>query len=153
MLQSGISTISLMASIQPTKLIASVTTTATTLAILLMQQSALTLTWSTGVAGRDRGNINKQNIYSSWVQAGYTLYNDDKFKVDASVAGAFALNNYKENDGANFYGKTTGINDVRLGCTYKLKIGNHPLPITSQAMWNPEANKGYFRVAVNLLDL
>ena len=59
----------------------------------------------------------------------------------------------KENDGANFYGKTTGINDVRLSCTYKLKIGNHPLPITSQAMWNPEANKGYFRVAVNLLDL
>lgn len=113
----------------------------------------LTLTWSTVVAGRDRGNINKQNIYSSWVQAGYTLYNDDKFKVDASVAGAFALNNYKENDGANFYGKTTGINDVRLSCTYKLKIGNHPLPITSQAMWNPEANKGYFRIAVNLLDL
>lgn len=113
----------------------------------------LTLTWSTVVAGRDRGNINKQNIYSSWVQAGYTLYNDDKFKVDASVAGAFALNNYKENDDANFYGKTTGINDVRLSCTYKLKIGNHPLPITSQAMWNPEANKGYFRVAVNLLDL
>ena len=41
MLQSGISTISLMASIQPTRLIASVTTTATTLAILLMQQSAM----------------------------------------------------------------------------------------------------------------
>ena len=163
MLQSGISTISLMASIQPIRLIASVTTTATTLAIFIDAAISydfgarcnipLTLTWSTVVAGRDRGNINKQNIYSSWVQAGYTLYNDDKFKVDASVAGAFALNNYKENDGANFYGKTTGINDVRLSCTYKLKIGNHPLPITSQAMWNPEANKGYFRVAVNLLDL
>ena len=117
--------------------------------------------FSDGIYSTDKayriGNYNCHNtghfIYSSWVQAGYTLYNDDKFKVDASVAGAFALNNYKENDDANFYGKTTGINDVRLSCTYKLKIGNHPLPITSQAMWNPEANKGYFRVAVNLLDL
>lgn len=113
----------------------------------------LTLTWATVIAGRDRGALNKQNIYSSWVQAACTLYDDENFKVDASVAGAFALNNYDENDGAHFYGKSAGINDVRLGCTYKLKIGKHPLPITSQAMWNPEANKGYFRVAINLLDL
>ena len=44
------------------------------------------------------------------------------------------------------------MNDVRLGCTDKLKVGKANLPITSQMMWNPEANKGYFRVAINLLD-
>ena len=113
----------------------------------------LSLTWTTLLAGRDRGTADKQNIYSSWVQAAYTLYEDDQFKVDASVGGAFALHNYKENTNDNFYGKSNGINDIRLSCTYKLKIAKHDLPITSQAMWNPEANKGYFRVAVNLLDL
>ncbi|MCI1291341.1 MAG: hypothetical protein LKG50_03080, partial [Prevotella sp.] len=113
----------------------------------------LSLTWTTLLAGRDRGTADKQNIYSSWVQAAYTFYEDDQFKVDASVGGAFALHNYKENTNDNFYGKSNGINDIRLSCTYKLKIAKHDLPITSQAMWNPEANKGYFRVAVNLLDL
>lgn len=113
----------------------------------------LTLTWSTVLAGRDRGALNKQNIYSSWVQAAYTFYEDDTWKVDASVAGMFALNNYDENDGATFYGKSAGVNDIRLSCTYKLKIAKHDFPITSQMMWNPEANKGYFRVAVNLLDI
>ena len=70
-----------------------------------------------------------------------------------SVGGNFALSNYDENDGATFYGKSAGVNDVRLGCTYKLKVGKANLPVTSQMMWNPEANKGYFRVAINLLDI
>lgn len=113
----------------------------------------LSLTWTTLVAGRDRGSEDTRNIYSSWVQAAYTIYENDQFKVDASVAGAFALNNYKGNANDNFYGKSNGVNDVRLSCTYKLKIAKHDFPITSQAMWNPEANKAYFRVAVNLLNI
>ncbi|MGI6233146.1 MAG: hypothetical protein ACOYJF_09915 [Prevotella sp.] len=113
----------------------------------------LKLSWTTLVAGRDRGTADKQNIYSTWVQAAYTIYENDKFKVDASVAGAFALNNYDENENDNFYGKSAGVNDVRLGCTYKLRIAKHPFPITSQVVFNPENNKGYFRVAVNLLNL
>ncbi|MCH4216522.1 MAG: hypothetical protein LKF68_06965, partial [Prevotella sp.] len=85
----------------------------------------LSLTWTTLLAGRDRGTADKQNIYSSWVQAAYTFYEDDQFKVDASVGGAFALHNYKENTNDNFYGKSNGINDIRLSCTYKLKIAKH----------------------------
>lgn len=72
----------------------------------------LTLYWSTIVAGRDRGTANKQNIYSSWVQASYKFYEDEQFRVDGSVAGAFALNNYDENSNDHFYGKSSGINDV-----------------------------------------
>ena len=113
----------------------------------------LTLYWSTILAGRDRGTANKQNIYSSWVQASYKFYEDEQFRVDGSVAGAFALNNYDENANDHFYGKSSGINDVRLGCTYKLKVGKHPMPVTAQGVWNPEANKGYFRVGITLLDL
>ena len=113
----------------------------------------LTLYWSTIVAGRDRGTANKQNIYSSWVQASYKFYEDEQFRVDGSVAGAFALNNYDENANDHFYGKSSGINDVRVGCTYKLKVGKHPMPVTAQGIWNPEANKGYFRVGITLLDL
>ena len=83
----------------------------------------------------------------------YALCMEEMSKVDASVGGNFALSNYDENDSATFYGKSAGVNDVRLGCTYKLKVGKANLPITSQMMWNPEANKGYFRVAINLLDI
>lgn len=113
----------------------------------------LQLTWATIIAGRDRGTFNKQQLYTTWVQAAYTVYENDHWKVDASVAGNFALNNYDENDGKTFYGDNAGINDIRVGATYKLKIGKHPMPITSQMMFNPEANKAYFRVAINLLDL
>lgn len=113
----------------------------------------LTLSWTTLVAGRDRGSLDKQNIYSTFVQASYVFYENEKWKVDGSVGGAFALNGYDEDANDNFYGKSAGVNDVRLGCTYKLKVGKHPMPITSQVMFNPENNKGYFRVAVNLLDL
>lgn len=113
----------------------------------------LQLTWATIIAGRDRGVLNKQQLYTTWVQAAYTVYENDQWKFDASVAGNFALNNYEANDGRTFYGDNAGINDIRLGATYKLKIGKHPMPITSQMMFNPEANKAYFRVAINLLDL
>lgn len=131
----------------------------------------LTLTWATLVQGRDRGNlardargeiVNKdiaKNVYSTFVQASYRLYEDENWNVDASVAAAFALDPYKKElrDAYgiqnNLYGKYAGVNDVRLGATYKLKVGKYTMPVGGQMMWNPEASKAYFRATVTLLDL
>jgi len=117
----------------------------------------LTLTWSTLLVGRDRGAANEQNVYSTWVQAAYRLYDSKDWAIDASVAGAFALNPYDDDkypeEHNNLYGKSAGVNDIRLGATYKLKVGKFNMPVTGQMMWNPEASKAYFRATITLLDL
>lgn len=113
----------------------------------------LRLFWGTILAGRDRGKEDKQNIYSSYVEAAYTVYENQMFKLDTSVGGTLALNNYSANSGANFYGNSAGVNDIRIACTYKLNVGKHPMPITAQTMWNPERNKIYFCASINLLDI
>lgn len=117
----------------------------------------LTLSWATLLVGRDRGAANAQNLYSTFVQASYRLYDSKEWAVDASVAGAFALNPYDKDkypgEANNLYGKSAGVNDVRLGATYKLKVGKYNMPVTGQMMWNPEASKAYFRATITLLDL
>ena len=120
----------------------------------------LTLYWSTIIAGSDRGTTNGEvkdtQRYSTFVQALYTVYENDKFAVTPSVGGNFAFKPTVNDEGKKretFYGNEGGINDVRLNVTYKLKVGNHSLPITATAMWNPQANRGYYGVAVNLLTL
>ncbi|MDD5861168.1 MAG: hypothetical protein PUF37_04835 [Prevotellaceae bacterium] len=117
----------------------------------------LTLSWATLLVGRDRGVANEQNVYSTFVQAAYRIYDSKDWAVDASVGGAFALNPYDKDkypgEQNNLYGKSAGVVDCRLGATYKLKIGKWNMPVTGQMMWNPEASKAYFRASVNLLDL
>lgn len=120
----------------------------------------LTLYWSTIIGGKDRGNTDGEAMdtqrYSTFVQASYKVYEDDKFVVTPSVGGNFAFKPTMNDEGKKretFYGNEGGINDVRLNVTYKLKVGNHEMPITGTAMWNPQANRGYYGVAINLLTL
>lgn len=113
----------------------------------------LTLSWNTVIAGRDRGVTNDHNLYSTYVQAAYKVYEDDNFIITPSVGCNFALNPEKDIKGTFYGDRNFGVNDVRINATYKLKIANHPFPVTTTAMWNPEANKGYFCVSVNLLNL
>lgn len=131
----------------------------------------LTLSWATLVQGRDRGAMSglglskaqekarygyeSKNVYSTFVQASYRIYENEDWNVDASVAAAFALDPYdsKYNENNNLYGKSAGVNDVRLGATYKLKVGKWTMPVGGQMMWNPEANKAYFRAYITLIDL
>lgn len=138
----------------------------------------LSLSWATLVQGRDRGSFSgseltksqekaekgydSQNVYSTFVQASYRFYEDEQWAVDGSVGAAFALNPYDkvevggkkvkvENN--NLYGKSAGVNDVRLGATYKLKVGKWNMPVSGQMMWNPMTSKAYFRASIVLLDL
>ncbi len=120
----------------------------------------LTLSWATIIGGSDRGTTKGEykdtQRYSTFVQASYKVYEDENFVVTPSVAGNFAFKPTINEEGKKretFYGDEGGINDVRLNVTYKLKVGNHEMPITGTAMWNPQANKGFYGVSVNLLSL
>lgn len=117
----------------------------------------LTLSWATLLVGRDRGAANEQNVYSTFVQASYRLYDSKDWAVDASVGGIFALNPYDKDkypgENNNLYGKSAGINDIRLGATYKLKVGKFDMPVSAQMMWNPEASKAYFRASITLINI
>ena len=114
----------------------------------------LTLSWNTVIAGRDRGVTGKKNLYSTFINAAVTAYDSEKWNVTPSVGASFALSPEDGIDG-NFYSADHNFSvvDVRLNVTYKLKIKNYPLPITVGGMWNPDANKGYFRAAVTLVNL
>lgn len=113
----------------------------------------LTLSWNTIIQGRDL-DINKDgeavNAYSSYVQAAYTVYEDENWTVTPSIGGTLKFAG--ETDG-NFYSSDhkVALNDLRLAATYKLHVGNHPMPVTATAMWNPELKRGYMAVSVNLL--
>ena len=120
----------------------------------------LTLTWATVISGSDRGNgkgeAKDTQRYSTWIQASYKVYENDKFVVTPSIAGDFAFKPTYNSEGKKretFYGDEGGINDVRLNVTYKLKIGKYDMPITGTAMWNPQANKGYYGVSMTLVNL
>lgn len=114
----------------------------------------LTLSWNTVIAGRDRGVTGTKNLYSTFINAAVTAYDSEKWNVTPSVGASFALSPEDGIDG-NFYSADHNFSvvDVRLNVTYKLKIKNYPLPITVGGMWNPDANKGYFRAAVTLVNL
>lgn len=115
----------------------------------------LTLSWNTIIQGRDL-DVNKDgkdvNAYSTYVQAAYTVYDDENWTVTPSIGGTFKFQG--ESD-TNFYGgeHKAGINDVRLAATYKLKLGKYNMPVTGTAMWNPELKRGYMAVSVNFLSL
>ena len=101
----------------------------------------LTLSWATLLVGRDRGAANEQNVYSTFVQASYRLYDSKDWAVDASVGGIWII-------------PTVGcVNDIRLGATYKLKVGKFDMPVSAQMMWNPEASKAYFRASITLINI
>ncbi len=111
------------------------------------------LSWNTVIAGRDRGATGDHNLYSTFVNLSVNAYDSEKWNVNPSLGCAFALNPESGNDN-HFYGTHKfSVVDLRCNVTYKLKIKNYPLPITVGAMWNPDANKGYFRAAVTLVNL
>ncbi|MFI3287880.1 MAG: hypothetical protein R3Y61_05310 [Rikenellaceae bacterium] len=106
------------------------------------------LSWSTVVFGRDRGEMNEGNLYSTFCSVEYEFYNRDGWLVDARIGGAFALSN-REN-GANFYGESSGIVELRLRTGYKLKIGNYEVPLSMVMMWNPQSDKAYMQLTAEV---
>ncbi len=104
----------------------------------------LTLSWSTVLFGRDRNIENTENLYSTFCNVEYRIYQRDRWQVDGSVGAAFALND----DGVspNFFGTGPGIVQVMLRAQRKVSIGEYTVPIFIAGMVNPQASKGYLQL-------
>lgn len=114
----------------------------------------LGVSWSTVVFGRDRGELNDKNRYSSYVAMDYPIVRHSKVNVDLGIAGAFALSKNKDADGNkvdnHFYGKSAGIVNINVVFSKTLKLGSYKLPVSAMAMWNPENNYANIQLAFNL---
>lgn len=108
----------------------------------------LLLSWSTVVFGRDRNAANTANKYSTFVYVEYPVYQNRDWRVDAGAGGAFALN--RAGDSTHFFGTTEGIVHVSLRLSRTLTIGNYPLPLHAEGLWNPQSNKAYFQIGAQL---
>lgn len=108
----------------------------------------LKIYYSTIVFGRDRGPLNDNNKYSTFIQLDYPLLSYEGFSLNTSVAGAFS---YKTK--ANFYGDTGGIVDIRLRLAKDITIAGYKLPIYVMPMWNPQASKMNMQFGVTLFSL
>lgn len=109
----------------------------------------LLLSWSTVIFGRDRNLGNTVNKYSTFCYAEYPVYQKDKWRVDAGIGGAFALN--RAGDSSHFYGDTPGIVHATLKITRNLNIGKYEIPLFACALWNPESNQAFFQLGAQLL--
>jgi len=113
----------------------------------------LKLNWNTIIFGRDRGKINEKddgNKYSTFVGASYPVIQNSKVDLDLGAGGAFALRNASGSK-ENFYGKTYGIVHINLTAHRDFIIGNYELPITFNAVWNPQNQKTYLEMAFDII--
>lgn len=84
-------------------------------------------------------SINVQNMH---------LWRKDKWRVDAGIGGAFALN--RAGDSSHFYGDTPAIVHAALKITRNLNIGKWEIPIFTCALWNPQCNQAFFQLGTQL---
>lgn len=108
----------------------------------------LLLSWSTIIFGRDRNVGNTINKYSTFCYAEYPVYKKDRWRVDAGIGGAFALN--RIGDSSHFYGNNPGIVHITLKITRNLNINKWPVPIFACALWNPQCNRAFLQLGIQL---
>ncbi len=119
-----------------------------TLAYRLGDAFPLRLSWSTILFGRDRNEENSENRFSTFCYVEYPIYNQKRWRVDAGLGGAFALNPMGES--ANFYGDESGVVHLSMVISREVEIGKYSLPISFTTMWNPQSDKAYFQLAARL---
>lgn len=67
------------------------------------------------------------------------------------MGAAFALNG--DGSGVNFYGSKSGVVEVNMIVTYRLRLKNYEIPIFSRMMWNPDADDDFFQIGATILTL
>lgn len=114
----------------------------------------LKLSWSTILYGRDRDKQNTKNLYSTFVYGEYSVYDNEYWNVNFSIGVAWALNPDKSQSDSeksyHFYGEAPGVVHLSLNVIYKLRILERDFPVSIMPLWNPQNNKGYFQVGVQL---
>ncbi|MDO4783446.1 MAG: hypothetical protein Q4A09_09560 [Capnocytophaga felis] len=108
----------------------------------------LLLSWSTILFGRDRNKVNTANKYSTFCYLEYPIHKKDLWQVDAGIGGVFALN--KAGDNTNFYGDKAGIVHISLKATYDWTIAKHTVPVHACMMWNPQADRAFFQLGMQV---
>lgn len=125
-----------------------------TVSYTLSEKYPLFVSWSTILYGRDRDVLNSQNRYSTFVYAEYPVWKNESWEVKPGIGAAFALAPGKSLDGqrstVHFYGEEAGIVHIALSTTYQLMLFQHPFPITMMALWNPQSDKGYLQIGIQL---
>lgn len=125
-----------------------------TLSYTISEKLPLFLSWSTILYGRDRDGMNAQNRYSTFVYAEYPVFRNNLWEVRPGIGTAFAFSPGENVDGvstsANFYGDTAGIVHVSLTTIYRLTAFKRDFPITVLALWNPQSDKGYLQIGIQL---
>ena len=111
----------------------------------------LLISWSTIVFGRDRNKENTANKYSTFCYLEYPIYTKSRWHADAGIGGAFALN--KAGSKTNFYGNTNGIVHVLLKVTFDWTLAKHTMPIHACMVWNPQADRAFFQLGIQLFNL
>ena len=125
-----------------------------TLSYTVSKKCPLYISWSTILYGRDRDGLNVRNRYSTFVYTEYPVFRNGLWEVKPGIGGAFAFAPGKDANGisssTNFYGDTAGIVHVSITTTYHLSAFERDFPITVLALWNPQSNKGYLQIGIQL---
>ncbi len=108
----------------------------------------LVLSWSTVVFGRDRDVDNSFNRYSTFCYAGYKLYDNKGWQIDAGIGGAFALR--ADSTRANFFGSRSGVVELTLKASHSLTLGDYNLPLYMLMMWNPQSDEAYMQLCAEI---
>lgn len=107
----------------------------------------LSVNWSTIIQGRDL-NSSGTNMYSTYVYAEYSVFRNEKWKVDLGLGGVFGLNRTEADGKSNFYGNDM-LNQISLKTSYNLRIKDFTFPLFAHAMWNPDSGNGYLQVGLS----
>lgn len=91
------------------------------------------------------------NKYSTYVQASYPFFQNEKITLNTFIGGGFAFNPGKPSEGQTTYLYGNGKNNfdiVNIGftATKKIPIFKTEIPISLSTIWNP--SNGYARVQV-----
>jgi len=115
----------------------------------------LKLLWSTIVfGGSDRGEINHKgkigNKYTSYIEADYPVITGKKVNLNVGAGGTFAFRN-PSGIKSNLNGNTAGIINIYATASRVLEINDYKLPIELSGIWNPEAQKTYLQITVDIV--
>ncbi|MEC3907299.1 hypothetical protein VOI54_09745 [Tamlana sp. 2201CG12-4] len=129
--------------------------------IKLDKEKRWTLSSSTIIFGRDTnleerivGNeiitVRTDQRYSQYLELKHAWLWDDN-KVEAHFGGNFS---WHDLSGSTFYGKSAGINNIGIAFTKKLEINDKvKVPVKASFYLNPQAEKSYLILTVNLIQL
>jgi len=83
--------------------------------------------------------------YSTYMEARYNVIERDKYQFTVFVGGAFSLRGAED----TFYTSKPGLNFMGFTFNKKVEIGEFEFPIQATPAWNPDANRGFFEIAVS----